>query len=76
MLSNIHDPEVNKPSDVLLLTPCGVKTVFSVIAPAGAGTKTGGIVTCVIANVINSATNYDILVGPKMKMTMTYYFNP
>ena len=40
------------------------------------GTKTGGIVTCVIANVINSATNYDILVGPKMKMTMTYYFNP
>lgn len=40
------------------------------------GTKTGGIVTCVISNRTNSATEYDIVVGPKMKMTYTYYFNP
>ena len=43
---------------------------------ATTGTKTGGIVTCVISNRTNSATEYDIVVGPKMKMSMTYYFNP
>ena len=43
---------------------------------ATTGTKTGGIVTCVISNRTNSATEYDIVVGPKMKMSYTYYFNP
>ena len=43
---------------------------------ATTGTKTGGIVTCVISNRTNSSTDYDIVVGPKMKMSMTYYFNP
>lgn len=43
---------------------------------ATSGTKTGGIVTCVISNRTNSATEYDIVVAPKMKMTYTYYFNP
>ena len=40
------------------------------------GTKTGGIVTVVISDRTNSSTDYDIVVGPKMKMSMTYYFNP
>ena len=43
---------------------------------ATTGTKTGGIATCVISNRTNSSTDYDIVVGPKMKMSMTYYFNP
>ena len=43
---------------------------------ATTGTKTGGIETCVISNRTNSATEYDIVVGPKMKMSYTYYFNP